>query len=236
MLSMKKFFALTVAATCSLALAGCETGDDRTLAAGQACLDAATPATANQCVTIVQGLTSQESYMIRCSANFIAQGFTGTRIADAITKIKDNDGSGTDPMVGMMAYLSFTSASPSADEAISNCETAGSKSMLRLATAAKLATTIASFTGGIGSIDPDSPTAAQDLKNKIDQLISSPNPTANAELGSTAVVAAQAYCAAGSSYEGTEVCQNLTAAVNSSSDPATIGAQLLQQLQANTGH
>lgn len=227
-----KLITLSVAALSSLALSGCETQDDRSLAAGQACLDSATQATANACLDKVAGLTSQESYMIRCSANFISQGFTGTRIADSISKINNNTG-GTDPMVGMMAYLTFGTTA-AADVAVSNCTAAGSKSMLRLATAAKLATTIASFAGG-AAINPDSPTAAADLKAKIDALIATPNPAANAQLGATAVLAAGAYCGAGSSYVGTEVCTNLNAAISGGGTPEQIGAALLAQLQANSG-
>ena len=235
MISSNKLIATSLIAVASLALAGCETGDDRSLAAGQACLDAATQATANACLDKISGLTSQESYMIRCSANFISQGFTGTRIAESISKIKSNTG-GTDPMVGMMAYLAFSNATPTASDAVANCTAAGSKSMLRLAAAAKLATTIATYTGGIGSLNPDSATAAADLLTKINTLISSPNSTANADLGATAIVAAGAYCGAGSSYETTEVCTNLNTAISSGSTATAIGAALLAQLQTNTGH
>jgi hypothetical protein len=137
----------------------------------------------------------------------------------------------------MMAYLAFTGATAVADSdtAISNCTAAGSKSMLRLAAAAKLATTVANFGGG-APFDPNSATAVADLKAKIDALVSSPNPAANAQLGATAVVAASAYCGAGSSYETTEVCSSLNTAIRGGGTPAQIGAALLARLQTNAGH
>jgi len=222
---------LVVTSLAALALAGCETSDDRTLAQGQACLDSATSATAAQCKDLVAGLTSQESYMIRCSADFIAQDFTGTRIANSISQMKNGSGT-TNGTTSMIAYLVFKNATPSADTAISDCTAAGSRSMLRLATATKLATTIATAGGILGSIDPTSATAATQLQTVVNNLAASPPSAADlTSLGNTAILANQAYCGDGSSYVGTDVCNNLSAAVSASSDPQAIAQALLNQMK-----
>lgn len=219
--------ALTVTVSLmSLTLSGCETSDDRTLASGQACLDSATTAAqANQCVTLVQGLTSQESYMIRCSANFVAQGFTGSRVANAVANI--NSHSSTDATTGLIAFLVFKQASPTADEAITNCTASGSKSMLRLATAAKMATVI----GGL-TVNPDSSTAAADMQTAVNTMIASGSAQSKIDLGNTAIIASTAFCGDGSTYAGTQVCTDLQGAVNSSGDPTTIANALLNLLKA----
>lgn len=229
---MNKLFASSLVALSCLALAGCETGDDRALAAGQACLDAATSATALQCKDLVAGLNSQESHMIRCSSDFIAQGFTGARIASSISQIKDNNGT-TNGTTGMIAYLIFKNATPSADTAISDCTSAGSRSMLRLATATKLATTIATAAGLLGTIDPTSPTAAQDMQTAVNNLANgSPSASDLQAIGSTAILANQAYCSDGSSYSGTDVCNDLKAAIDGGgSDPMAIAQALLQKMK-----
>lgn len=220
-----------VASLATLALAGCETSDDRTLAQGQACLDSATSSSALQCKDLVAGLSSQESNMIRCSADFIAQGFTGTRIADSISQIKNSSGS-TDGTTAMIAYLVFKSTSPSADTAVSDCTAAGSRSMLRLATATKLATTIASAAGILGSIDPTSATAASQMQAAVNSLASgSPSASDLTTLGNTAILANSAYCSDGSSYVGTDVCNDLKTALASSNDPQAIAQALLQVMK-----
>ncbi len=221
-----------VASSISLILSGCETSDDRTLASGQACLDSATTASqATQCKAIVAGLTSRESYLIRCSSNFVEQGFTGSRVQTAIANI--NTHSGTDATTGLIAYLIFKQAAPTADEAISNCTASGSTSMLRLATAAKLATTIANAAGVLASIDPSSATAGTQMQAAVNSLIS-PGPTAQqaSDIGSTAILANTAYCGDGSTYQSTQVCTDLQSAISSNVSPQAVGNALLQLLKA----
>lgn len=227
----KKLAALTMTLLATLSLTACESSDDRTLAQGQACLDAATTAAqAQQCSNIVAGLTSQEAFMIQCSAIFVQQGLTGSRVANAIANVNAGSSS-TDATTGLIAYLVFKNATPSADDAIAKCTSANSKAMLRLATAAKLATTIANAAGALGSIDPSSPNAAQQMASAVQSLVSSPSPTTNAAIGSIAVTANSAYCGDGSSYQNTQVCTDLQQAIGSSSDPATIGQALLSLMQ-----
>ena len=80
----------------SLILAACESDEDRQIAEAQDCLNNASPtlASANVCLAKVDGLTSEESYYIRCSARFLGQGFVGSRFADAFESLADDEDGG----------------------------------------------------------------------------------------------------------------------------------------------
>ncbi len=213
----------------TLTLMGCEQDSDKQLAAGQACLDSATTAPqADQCINIVQGLSSPEAALIRCSANFVAQGFTASRIASSISKVKTGT---TGQMTGLMSFLVFGSngTNNTADMAVANCQASGVRSMVRLATAAQLATTIA----GIGGVDPNGANPAAAMAAAIAAFQAGATPAQQASLGTTAIAAQSSYCAPGSSYAATSVCTVLNNAVNSGGSPQNIGAQLIAQLQIN---
>ena len=218
-------------------LTGCESEDERKLAAAQSCLDRATTVTdANSCTALIQGLTSESSYLIRCSANFIAQGFTAARMASAFQQVKENTG-GADPMVSLMGFFVFQSVagSNSATDAVTNCTNSGIRSMLRLASAASLATTFAGFTGVGNFTSTDSATLTANMQAAI--AAAAGNATSEAQLGQVAVTAASAYCNEGSSYNGTEVCTNLTAAIaGAGTNYELIGEQLIAALQTNSGN
>lgn len=230
----------TAALSAALFLTSCETAEDRQLAAAQDCIDTAkVAADADRCHSLVDGLETEKAYLIRCSANYIAQGFTGTRMANAFQRLKDDNGSGQDPMATVMAYLVFTSgtAPHSVDSAVSNCTKSGVRSMLRLVTMSKLATFIT--TAGLGSI----PTNANPLDPSFDpaqistaiaNIAGSGSPADKENVGNIAITAQSAYCNAGSSFENNEICTNLNQAINAGGGNAqTIGEQLLALLQTN---
>lgn len=224
--------ALLVAAALST---GCESDDERKLAQGQSCLDrATTTADANACLTIVQGLESESAYLIRCSANFIAQGFTASRMATAFQQVKENTG-GADPMVTLMGYFVFQSvANHTADETVTNCTRSNVRSMLRLATAAQLATTFATFTS-VTNFDPNA-SSATITANMQAAIAAADTDAEKQQIGAVAITAASAYCNEGSSYKGTEVCTNLEAAIaGANGDTLTIGNQLITALGSNSG-
>jgi hypothetical protein len=211
-------------------LTGCESEDERKLASAQSCLDRATDTTtANACSDIVQGLESESAYLIRCSANFIAQGFTASRMASAFQQIKDNT-NGSDPMVSLMGWFVFqnVAGSNSVTTTVSNCTKSNVRSMLRLATAAQLATTFASYTGLGNFTTTDTATLQANMTAAI--AAANGDPVKTAEIGAVAITAAAAYCNEGSSYNSTEICTNLNAALAVSTDPATIGQQLVTEL------
>jgi hypothetical protein len=223
-------------ASVAVLLTSCETPEDQSLASAQTCIDTAkTSDDADRCYAIVDGVETEKAYLVRCSASYIAQGFTGARFAAAFQRLKDNPSSGQDPMATVMAYLIFskTSTRHSADNTLSNCTKSGVRSMVRLATMSKLATFIATASGGISanidplnaSFDPAAISAA------ITNLAGSGSAEAQANVGAIAAQANTAYCNAGSSFENNEICTNLSTAISAGGTPQSIGQALLAQLQ-----
>lgn len=221
-----------------LVLTSCETPEDRQLATAQDCIDAAkTGADADVCYASVDGNESEKAYLIRCSASYIAQGFTGKRFANAFQGLKDNPSSGQDPMATVMAHLIFTKSSPihNIDKTLENCKKSGVRSMVRLATMSMLATFVTQ--SGLGSIptnaDPLDPSFdPNQITNAISQLVNNGSPEAKEKVGELAVQANQAYCNPGSSFETNEICKNLRDAIaGGNGDAAQIGVALLAQLQ-----
>ncbi len=217
-------------------LTSCETPEDKKLSSAQNCIDGAkTTDDADRCYALVDGLETEKSYLIRCSASYIAQGFTGARFAAAFQRLKDNPSSGQDPMATVMAYLIFskTSVLHTVDNALSNCTKSGVRSMVRLATMSKLATFIATVGGGAAAtLDPLNPAfnpAA--ISTAITNLAGAGTPADQANVGAIAVQANAAYCNAGSSFESNEICINLKAAIATGGSQQAIGQALLAQLQ-----
>lgn len=236
----KKFLAITAVALGVLAITGCEKEEDRKIARAQACLDNARDSVAaDNCMAIVEGMDSKSSFLIRCSANFIAQGFTGQRVADAFERLSDDNDSGQDPMATTMAYLVFAKNLPnhSADRAVTNCQRSGVLSMHRLATMAQMATFVAATAGALegGPLDPDGGGFdPSNISAQIANLAATGTPEQFAQVGTIAQTANEAYCGEGSAYQSNEVCTNLVAAIEAGgNDLAAIGQALLQQLQNN---
>jgi hypothetical protein len=230
--SIKIVFFSALAISTIVALAGCEKSEDKAIASAQACLDKATgSAAANACLEKINGYTSQKAYLVRCSANFVAQGFTGQRLADAFQSIKSSGSGGgsTNSMTSALGYFTFGSTA-AMTEAATNCEKSGVRSMQRLATMANLATTLADLTNNLGAISAalaagSDPTAA--IQAAIAAIPSVADPeAAKASLGNIAVQANTAFCNSGSSFTSNDVCKTLSSAL-AAGTPSDVGALLL---------
>lgn len=230
-----------------VALSGCsrENESDRAVASALACLDVATDATsADACVQKVEGIETSQAYLIRCSADFIAQGLTGTRLATAFQQQKNPASGGSNQTVAMAAYLVFSPSitAHTAEITVDNCNKSGVPSVIGLSAMVSVATTIATMTGSLptnldpsnpGSFDPEA--LKQSVSNLLQNAQNNPNdPTVVAQetaIGQAALSAQTAYCGAGSSLSTQDVCTKLNAAISTSSgDAANIGFTLLQQL------
>lgn len=220
---------------------GCESADDRQLASAQSCLDdARTEADANLCIEKVAGIETPAAYLVRCSANFIAQGFTGTRVASAFERMNDDTGtSGSDPMINIMGYLVFTGNSSyhNVGATVLNCQKSGVRSMERLALVAQLATETASL-GGITNLEDLDPSTIdhdqlmQTIKTAID-AVAAKTPAELAALGQVAINLNSSLCGAGSSFEGEEVCNYMSDALAQagSNDPGQLAKHLFAILE-----
>lgn len=232
------FSSMATLALLALASAGCENAEDRQLASAQSCLDKATDSTAaDQCLSIVEGLENESAYLIRCSANFVAQGFTGSRVATAFNSLKNKTDS-EDPMASMLSYVVFAKNLPnhSADKALENCEKSGVRSMVRLATIAKMATFMADPSGLANlagtAYDPASGSFdTSQLAAQLNNLKNNATTEQKEQIGSLVVTAESAYCNEGSAFKQNEICEKLSAAVGNASSTAEIGQLLLNYLQ-----
>ena len=210
-------------------LAGCEQEEDRKLWAAQQCLDnATTGAQAEVCANMVSGMTTDASYLIRCSAHYIYNGLTSAKLASAFQNLKDNPSSGNNSTITVMKYMVFSSKSGAhgSTQTLTDCTLSKASSFLRFATITAFATELATGAGvNLSNIDS---LTEQDIKNALSNY---PN-ASNSTLGTLALQVNSAYCATGSSFINTDVCKSLSTAT-SSTDPATVGAAIRTALQSN---
>jgi hypothetical protein len=235
---VSKTLAITLVATSTLVTTGCETAEDRQLAVAQSCLDdARTPAQAKACMSKVQGLESQGAYLVRCSVHFIVQGFTGQRLVKAFEGMKNSSANST--TTAMALFVFQNEAGHTASQALEDCTKSGVKSLARMASIAKLATSTASIFGDLSvfEFNPDDPEAAI---NALSAFLENP-PTLDsdqaADLGNTIITAQQNLCSPGSTFEGQEMCSVLGDAIAANpNDPAELANFFLDQLkQMNSG-
>ena len=236
-MSRARLMGLVVGLMVSLLSLSCsqESSEDSQIAAGLKCLDTAkSNSDADDCLAKIEGLTSAKSSLLRCSANMIAQGFTGSRIASAFQKLKDNGSNGT---ASMLAYFVFAKpyTNHTADKTLSNCTASGVQALIFLATMIKTATYAASLTGSLdgSTYDPSAPgfnPAA--LQTQLTNLYNSNDPTANATIGNLATTAQTTYCGTGSTFSTQDVCNKLNSAISSGAgNAADIGRALLNLLK-----
>ena len=227
-----------------LLLTGCESGEDRSMASAQSCLDSANnEAAANVCVAKVAGLTTPASYLIRCSAHFIAQGFTGDRIASAYQRMTDSSSSGTDPVTNIMAYLVFTNTSAlhTIDLTVSDCTQAEVESMQRLSLVAQLATSTATLTASLTGLDlthfdPTNPAVVTSIESAITQATNLTAPQ-KAQLGQVALNLNSSFCGAGSSMSSNDVCVYMNSAISGTDGtPAAVADAFFALLKQKNGH
>lgn len=215
-------------------LTGCESKEDVTIAKAEKCLNTASSSTAMSCVSELSSYTSEKAYLLRCTAIYVKNGFTGTRLLEAFKNLKNTGGN--DPMAIVMSVLAFSSIAE-AEEAGSYCAASGSISMERLANMTKIATTVPITMGIIpsnGLTESQMLTAIQNMRDGIQggtlnagQLAALPG------LATTITEAAADYCYEGSAYEANVVCVNLNSAIQNGSNSSDIVKGLLDQLLVN---
>lgn len=195
----------------TLLTAACESDEDRAVSQAQECLNRSTQATVNSCASYVEGFSSEKAYAIRCSINFIAEGFSDpTKLTNAVNAMNDSSGSSS-PMLGLLGQISFTSEA-AANQAFSNCSLSGSDGMKVLAAFVKMATTLNMAVGGAGAAKTPEDLAAAIQSNAGD-----------ASLGAAVLAAESVYCKEGSSTYDSQPCQDMRAATANNSDPTAVG-------------
>lgn len=207
------------------ALISCGPKDSDKIGDAQLCLDTSTAANVNECVEKVEGLESPGAYIIRCSANFIQEGFGDPKVIVDVLKNLDNGGDGTRSFLAAMTFSTVAVANTT----YSNCLKTNQKGLSTLAMAVKSATNILGLFGSI----PANPTVT-DITNALNGLAGA-NQTAAAETVGQAVVDVYKLSCQSGSQVNTTMCTQMTTAFTTagSQDPKAIGAALLNEWKSH---
>lgn len=227
---MKKWILVCLAGA-SFAMTACEDKNDDKIFSAQQCLDKAGAGNADpdDCVAMINGITTPKSYVIRCSADFLRQNITNAVIVDAIKNLDKNETS-NDPTVALFDTFHFTDngavgagANTAAQLAVDNCTATGSKNLSMLALACQAATTLYVATNGVNlqtfidTFDPNTTTLT------AEQL---------ASLGGSIANMAPIACDKGGAFEGNDVCKNIAEAqAQSGGDLEALAKQFLDQMK-----
>jgi hypothetical protein len=210
---------------CSLCF-GCEDKNDDKIYSAQACLNTATAGTVDACLAKISGITTPRSYVIRCAADFIRAGIDTPTIVEAIENIDDNSNNNTtDPTVDFFERFSFGNMAgddATAAQAVTNCTASGSENLQILALTAQTATTIRILAAG--PIQPwlDANNYLTLMDNEVESI------------GVSILQMQPIACGEAGTFEGTEVCDNLSNAIaTGGSDPVAIARQFLVLLASN---
>lgn len=220
----KGLSALSVASLTILALSACETDEDNKIAKAQACLNNATASSVSNCTAMISGLSSARSYLIRCSADFIAQGFGDPdKFAQAFSALQDEEtGSSGSPMLSMLGHMAFDSTA-NANQAFSNCTASGVKGMTMFASMVRMSTIITNASAVVPS-GPDGSYTPEDMADVLQD--GSFDDQSDEELGESVIAAHGAYCQE-INESNAEMCNDLQSAIdNGSGDTAEIGQQV----------
>ncbi len=225
-LTLILMFALTI----NLIGCGKETEADK-IADAQSCLDVATTATVDECLTKIEGLQSEGAYLIRCAAAFIKEGYSSpTKLSTALSNLSSGSGSNSGAATtAVIAALAFTSKSTPTDNATyaldtyNTCVKSNSNGLVLLSGLSVTSTTLWAL-GLSGSSTP--PTAAQ-LQTLMGTLAN--NSQAAETVGNAAVSMYESNCASSNSAPGS-MCAQFQTAISSaggSSNPTAVGTQLM---------
>lgn len=213
----------------SFGLTACEDKEDDRVFSAQQCLDRAGAGNANvdDCVNMVNGISSSKAYVIRCSADFIRANVTNRTIVEAIENLKKKD-SGNDPTITLLGKFKF-STNVSAEAAVANCTATGSDNLRMLALTAQTATILFEAFG----TDPDNFVA--ELDTFINGLPGSYSQVDQGDLqgiGQSLINIAPIACKKGGAFEGNEVCANIAEAeAQAGGDPEELAKKFLEAMQ-----
>ena len=232
---MKKYSLLILMT--SFLIYGCE--DKNKIAEAQACLDAITDTTASQaknCLSYLDGDTSQQAYIIRCSAHMMAGGLITSKIVSAYKALSGTTSGGgavTNKEAVFIGTLTLSSVQV-ATEADEQCKLSQVSGLMYISGLALMGTTIAAVGADIGTYN-NPPTQAE-VDAAIDDCTSA-TPTSAlcnpATIGGVATTVATAYCASQSADQS--VCSTVNDAITAGGGDATkIGNGLLCLLKKGT--
>lgn len=218
-----------LALSLSALLAGCAAQSEKDmLAEAQFCLDKATDATsADACMTKIQGLSSKQSYSLRCAAGFIASGITQpASLSTALNSMKQN--ASTASVLGILAFDSQTLA----DSTFTNCTQSGDSGLQLIAAMAKTATVINGLTSGSGSIETQMQTAITSIVSNLtsgDATLQAQAVADASKIGGTIQTVYQTTCS-GTVVVNQEMCNSINGAISASPVPVNMTTSTSQDI------
>jgi hypothetical protein len=200
----------------------CAKTDADKVGEAQACLDSATAATASLCMEKIEGLETTQSYVVRCAATFIMEGFDQpSRLTTAYGNMTNTGGASAS--IAVMNVLAFASGVTASNTNMAYCAKSGSKGLILLSGIANMATNIQAIGGACTTIDATCLSTAQN------------NTATQAAVGAAASAAYTANCTSGQT-SNTQFCtQFATASAASGGDQSCMGKQLMYAYGGGSG-
>ncbi len=231
-MNFQKFFVRKqIIVLAALSAISCAKKDQDKIGEAQSCLNTSSRSNVSQCVDKVSGLESSSSYVIRCAAAFIQEGFDdAARLSTAISNMGSSS-SGTSAIsssVTAMGLLAFTSNSDSNTNLTNSitaqnyCNKSGSKGLILLSSIANFATTVLFYSS--------STSVTSGLATAKD------NTTAQALVGSAVLAAYNSNCT-GTTTSNQQFCTQFTSIVSTSgsnTSAACIGKQAMYYYSGST--
>jgi len=187
-----------------LSLSGCENEQDDKIFSAQKCLDTATSTTVDTCVAMIAGITTNQAYVIRCSAAFLAENIGTAAIVTAIDSI-DNTADAKNSTAALYQAFAFSDLA-AASNAVAACQATGSENLSVLALTAQAATVVRDLAGGM-TIDAWL-NSNPDMSAEV-----AADPAKAEELGEAVIAMHPIACTKGGNFYGTDVCTSLDAAI-----------------------
>lgn len=227
MMLKSKWILWVVIVASSLFNVSCEDDDDNKLASAQECFDnlpdSAPDAAAQACEAKIAGLTSPESYVLRCSVRFFLGGVKTTNIIaafDAMEGASSNLKAAT--LMTKLKQTNLTFAESTRDA----CKQSQVSSLDFLATVSFTGTAMLDGTGAT-FVDINNPTSGEITAMLSDCASGGCN---NAAIGTAVVSMYDSYCLGDTAT--TPVCSDIYSAIQTGGgDPATIADKLFDYLQ-----
>ncbi|WP_413290216.1 hypothetical protein [Bdellovibrio sp. HCB337] len=227
----KKNLAFICALSMSAFISSCGPKDMDKVGQAQLCIDDAAQGEAAACLEKIEGIESKGAYALRCSANFIDEGFTQpARFREAFEAFDTNASSNTEAFMSVMTFKSKATMDDNvtfASETLSHCNKSGAKGLMLLGSMASTSTTLAkvanTLTGGGSGTTP----TPQQINDALVDLQNNPDPTTIAAIGSAISSTYTASCENGNANES--LCNQLNDALEGIdiNDPAAVGQAVI---------
>lgn len=165
----------------------------------------------DRCLSGIKSLTSSQAYLLKCSGNFLIEGFGGvSKIETALNALQNSADEAT--LLNSLAFDNVTFA----QQTSSVCQNSGSPSYTMLSSMASIATTMKDVLN-VGNLN------STDITNLITS-INSGDPDAQASaatIGNAAVATYEQSCTGGAVVDQA-LCNQFQSAVNSGGSSADI--------------